>query len=108
MSKLALLFGVAAAAFCQDAQNVLVVVNQSSPLSKSIGEYYATRRHIPAGNICRVNVKPDEEIAREDFENEIAAPIASFLRAKHLEEQILYIVTTGRPSAEDSRSRSAA
>jgi len=92
--KLALLLGVACAAWSQDASNVLVVVNRESPLSERIGEYYALRRHIPAANICKLSVNPDEEIPRELFEHQIADPIAAFLRAKHLEERILYIVTT--------------
>jgi uncharacterized protein (TIGR03790 family) len=92
--KLALFFGAAAAAFCQSADNVLVVVNQSSPLSQSIAEYYVLRRHIPAGNVCRLSVKPDEEVLRDDFQAKVVEPIAGFLRAKHLEEKVLYIVTT--------------
>jgi uncharacterized protein (TIGR03790 family) len=92
--KLALIFGVAAAAFGQDAQNVLVILNQASPLSESIAEYYAAARHIPPANICRLNAKTDEEISREDYDKEIAGPVAAYLRDKHLEEKILYIVTT--------------
>lgn len=94
MCKLALFFGLAAALFCQNAENVLVVVNQSSPLSQSIAEYYVQRRHIPPANICRVTVKPDEEISHDDYQAQIAGPIAAFVRAKHLEDKILYIVTT--------------
>ncbi len=94
MLKLALIFGVAAAAFGQDAQNVLVILNQASPLSESIAEYYAAARHIPPANICRLNAKLEEEISREDYDKEIAGPVAACLRHKHLEEKILYIVTT--------------
>jgi uncharacterized protein (TIGR03790 family) len=92
--KIALFFGVAAGVFCQSADNVLVVVNQTSPLSQRIGEYYVVRRHIPPVNICRLNVKPDDEISRDDFQARIATPIAAFLRSKRLEEKILYIVVT--------------
>lgn len=94
MLKLALIFGAATVAFCQTADNVLVVANQSSPLSEKIAEYYVMRRHIPAGNICHVKIQPDEEISRDSYQSEIADPVASFLRAHHLEEKILYIVTT--------------
>jgi len=92
--KLALLLGVACAAWSQDASNVLVVVNRESPLSERIGEYYVLRRHIPAANVCKLSVSPDEEIPRDQFQRQIADPIAAFLRAKHLEERILYMVTT--------------
>lgn len=94
MTKLALLLGLATAGWSQDPGSVLIVVNQTSPLSEKIGEYYAARRHVPASHVCRLSVKPDEEISREDFERQIAGPIAAFLRSKGLDERILYIVTT--------------
>jgi uncharacterized protein (TIGR03790 family) len=92
--KSALWLWAAASLLGQTADNVLLVVNQSSPLSRQIGEYYALRRHIPMVNVCRLNAKTDEEISRDDFDQQVSAPIASFLRSRHLEDRILYIVTT--------------
>jgi uncharacterized protein (TIGR03790 family) len=83
-----------AVAFCQDTGNVLVVVNQASPISENIAQYYVGRRHIPSSNVCRIRVRTDEEIPGHEFQSAIAGPIAAFLRAQHLEEKILYIVTT--------------
>ena len=93
-ARFALVFASAAVLFSQTAENVLVVVNQGSPLSRKIGEYYAFRRHIPPANVCHIDVKEEEEISRDEYDRQIAAPIAGFLRAGHLEEKILYIVTT--------------
>jgi len=92
--KLALIFGITAAAFCQSADNVLVVVNQSSPLSEEIASYYVARRHIPAGNVCRLNAPGGEEISRDEYRARIADPVASFLRSHGIQDKILYIVTT--------------
>ena len=78
----------------QTAENVLVVVNRNSPLSRQIGEYYIPRRHIPAANVCWLNAKLTEEISRDEYDKQIAQPIGEFLRAGHLTEKILYIVTT--------------
>ncbi len=78
----------------QPPDSVLLVVNQSSALSRKIGEYYAERRRLPAVNICRLQASSDEEVSRDDFNNQIARPIQSYLRAHNLAEQILYIVTT--------------
>ena len=89
---IALLF--ASSLFSQTSENVLVVVNSASQLSRRIGDYYALRRHIPPGNVCRIDTKEQEEIAREVYDRQIAAPIAAFLRAGRLQEKILYIVTT--------------
>jgi uncharacterized protein (TIGR03790 family) len=91
---IALLLGFATALFGQKADNVLVVVNQASPISRSIAEYYVLKRHIPLANVCRLTAKTSEEITRADFLKQIATPIASFLRTRRLQETILYIVTT--------------
>ena len=94
MSKVALLVWATLHLSAQTADNVLLVVNQSSPLSRQIGDYYASRRHIPRTNICRLNATTDEEIGRDVYDKQIAAPIADFLRSHGLQERILYIVTT--------------
>lgn len=76
------------------AQNVLVVANQTSAASLRIAEYYARRRGIPASNVCRLRTTASEEIARDVYDREIAAPIGEFLKARKLAGQVLYIVTT--------------
>src|SRR5579863_9584009 len=78
----------------QTPQNVLVVVNDNSPISRSIGEYYALRRAIPAGNICHLRTITDEAITRPQYNLEVAAPIADYLKKNNLVESVLYIVTT--------------
>jgi uncharacterized protein (TIGR03790 family) len=78
----------------QPTDSVLIVVNQSSALSRKIGEYYAERRHVPATNICRLNASVDEEISRGEFDDQISHPVQDYLRTHNLTEKILYIVTT--------------
>ncbi len=73
---------------------VLVVVNDNSALSRSIAEYYALRREIPARNLCRVRTTVEEEIPRNLYDREIAGPISACLRERSLTEQVLYLVTT--------------
>ena len=92
--KLSLLCILAPLLQAQPPSSVLIVVNQPSALSRQIGEYYATRRHIPASNICRLNAAANEEISRSEFDNQVARPIGNYLRAHNLIEKILYIVTT--------------
>ena len=94
LPRLALLCWVPLLLIGETPDDVLLVVNQASPLSKQIGEYYASRRHIPPVNICRIDTLPDEEIARGVFDNQVAQPIGGFLRSRGLTEKILYIVTT--------------
>jgi len=86
---------LASAWFAQsDGHSVLVVVNDASPLSRSIGDYYARRRSIPETNICHIRTTEDEEISRDVYNRQIATPIAAFLRRGGLVDRVLYIVTT--------------
>ena len=41
-------------ALAQGPANVLVVVNDSSSLSRSIAEYYVRKRAIPLKNLCHI------------------------------------------------------
>ena len=76
------------------ADRVLLVVNDNSPLSREIGEYYARRRSVPAQNICRIKANTSEEISRDDYDRQIARPLGAFLRKYDLQESIYYIVAT--------------
>jgi len=78
----------------QAPDSVLIIVNQSSVLSRKIGEYYAEHRRVPAVNICRLQATTSEEISRDEFNAQIARPIQSYLSVHNLTEQILYIITT--------------
>ena len=94
MLRLAVVLALAGSALSQTPENVLVVVNQSSAISRTIGDYYVLRRKVPLINICRIRVAPDEQIVRADYDRLIAGPIGACLHTRHLEDQILYIVTT--------------
>jgi uncharacterized protein (TIGR03790 family) len=75
-------------------REVLVVGNARSPVSKSIVEYYARRRAIPADQVLYLRTPPVEEIDRRTYDKEIAAPLAAFLRKRGWVDRILAIVTT--------------
>jgi uncharacterized protein (TIGR03790 family) len=94
LARFAAFLGLAVAAAAQGPENVLVVVNSSSPLSKTVGEYYALQRHIPARNICRIAAPVTETVGRDVYNNSIAAPVAACLRQRELVQSVLYVVTT--------------
>ena len=75
-------------------ENVVVVANQSSALSKSITEYYARKRNIPSSHICYLNTTTKERISRQVYLSDIEAPIGAFLKSHNLIESTYYIVTT--------------
>jgi uncharacterized protein (TIGR03790 family) len=79
----------------QSIANVLLVVNDASQLSRDIGRYYSARRGVPPGNVCHIRTVADEEIARAQYNQEVAQAIAACLTRNRLTEQILYIVMTG-------------
>lgn len=58
-----------------DADSVLVVYNENDPASKSLAQYYASRREIPAAHVVGLNCPMTEEISRSDYETTIAAPL---------------------------------
>jgi uncharacterized protein (TIGR03790 family) len=80
--------------WAQGPKNVLVVVNDSSALSREIGEYYARRRGVSPANICRIRTEAVEVISRANYDRDIAGGIATCLQQQKLVESVLYIATT--------------
>lgn len=83
--------GVAAG---QTGANVLVAINETSPASVEIGEYYASLRQVPAVNLVRLNTATSDSVTRAQFEETIARPIQNWLVSNQLQDQVLYIVLT--------------
>jgi uncharacterized protein (TIGR03790 family) len=81
-------------AFGQTAESALVVVNESSNVSRRIGEYYVHKRQVPLLNLCRIRTTEVEEISRQVYQDEIERPIARYLKSHRLQDRILYIATT--------------
>jgi uncharacterized protein (TIGR03790 family) len=88
------LFAATVAAWGQGPSNVLVVVNDNSPLSRSIGEYYTLKRAIPSVNVCHLRTSSAEEISRGEYDQTVSLPIRQYLVNNRLVESIFYIVTT--------------
>src|SRR5215467_351063 len=84
--------GTCSETFAQSAANVLLVVNDSSPASVEIGNYYAQKRGIPAGNIIRLQLPPSESLERPDYERQLENPIGTWLTRNFAQDRILYIV----------------
>jgi uncharacterized protein (TIGR03790 family) len=89
-----LLLFVAATAWGQTAENVLVVVNKRSTVSQRIGQYYVHKREIPLANVCNIDTEEKETIERPVYTKEIEGLIGGCLEKDGLHESILYIVLT--------------
>jgi uncharacterized protein (TIGR03790 family) len=81
---------IVSSAYAQN--NVLLVVNENSADSTTIGRYYANKRGI--ANVCQIHTPDTEKVSRDVFDRDILRPIADCLRKNSLQDQILYIVTT--------------
>ena len=81
------------------ASDVLILVNQNSPDSITLGQYYAARRGVPVDQIVSLNTTTDESVSSDDYNSQIKEPIKSFLDSHSLKSKVKYIVPTyGVPS----------
>ena len=73
--------------------NVVIVVNQNSMNSVQLGNYYAERRHVPPQNLLRIDW-PGGKVnwSISDFTTYLYNPVVSMLAARHLTNQIDFIV----------------
>ncbi len=93
----------------QTGENVLVVVNRGSEESRQIGEYYQSRRGVPAGNVCRIDASTKEEIGWTEYQQQIEKPVGECLKKNRLAEKVWYLVTTlGVPLKIDGGGRDLA
>src|SRR5262249_10237398 len=94
---LALLLLVAAspiAASAQTADNILLVVNDSSPASIEIAGAYTARRQVAKAHVARISTPVKDAIDRAVYLQDIEAPIAKVLTTTRFQDRILYIVLT--------------
>lgn len=75
-------------------EGVLLVVNDNSEVSQKIGEKYAALRKLPPENICHIRCIVNEIVDRAAFEEDIQAPIRTYLFEQKLSRKISFIVTT--------------
>jgi len=80
--------------FGQSAANVAVVINEASPASRQIGEYYVQKRAVPEANVIRLRASTDENITRAAYASTIEQPIAAALSRQGLQDRVLYLVLT--------------
>lgn len=82
---------------------VVVIVNEASPVSVAIGEYYRARRGIPPENLARVSVPlkdpalasdESESISRGDYIRLVRDPLRTFLNGHPDRTRITTLVTT--------------
>jgi uncharacterized protein (TIGR03790 family) len=88
------LAGAVSSAHAQTAENVAVVINDASPESREIGEYYVQARGIPAENAIHIKTATTDVIDAAVFDGTIQQPIGTALFKGALQDRVLYIVLT--------------
>jgi uncharacterized protein (TIGR03790 family) len=81
-------------AAAQSAENVAVVINDRSADSRTIGEYYASKRGVPADNLFHIQAPVGDEIDRAAFTYSIDRPLRALLSSRRLHDRVLYLVLT--------------
>lgn len=93
-----------------DPTRVLILVNDATPpetgtgsagASVFVGQYYAAQRHIPTSNIVHINMPlpspaayDAENVPYTAYDQQIRQPLAQFLQANNLVNNIDFIVPT--------------
>jgi uncharacterized protein (TIGR03790 family) len=80
--------------YAQSAENVAIVINDSSPESQQIGEHYARTRALPASNVLKIQTLTYDAIERSVYVRAIEQPLADAIRRGKLQDRILYLVLT--------------
>ena len=89
-----LLMGSAIPVAAQSAENVAVVINDRSADSRTIGEYYASKRGVPVTNLFHIQAPVEETIDRATFIETIERPLRTLLSVRRLHDRVLYLVLT--------------
>lgn len=93
-AALAVLAGVTTPARAQTSENVAVVVNDLSPDSQRIGEYYAKVRSLPPSNVLHIRTSTEETIDRAVYSQSIEQPLINAIAKGTLQDKVLYLVLT--------------
>lgn len=81
-----------ATAGAQSGDHVAVVVNELSPRSIQVGEYYVQRRGVPPSHVVRVRTALKDVVSRDEYTNEIEIPLMIALRGAGLQDRVHYLV----------------
>jgi uncharacterized protein (TIGR03790 family) len=91
-------------------ENLLLVVNKNVPEGRTLAEFYASKRGVPAGRIVELDLPAGaEEIAADQYDSAVVPVVRAFLRDKALGAQVTCLVTFyGVPLKVAGRAKGAA
>ena len=65
--------------FALQPNEVLLIANSNNPASKQLAEYYQQKRKIPAKNILTVSMTTAEDCSRDEYQQQLVAPLQDYL-----------------------------
>lgn len=92
---------IATLAAPSDASRVLVVINQNSPDSTTVGSYYVKKRAIPRENVVFVKTVATNNISMADYSSGLESPVKANL-AKNRNKIDFIVLTKGVPIRLDN------
>ena len=86
-------------------EEVVVIYNSRLPESKSLAEYYAARRQVPAGQVFGFPLSTNEDMSRKEFRDGLEKPLERALEKGKLWRTGPYAVpaTTNQPARTETR-----
>lgn len=78
----------------KEAENVLVLVNTNSSMSRHIADYYIKARNIPESHKLELTCDESETISEDNYNTLILGPLKDFLLENNLKDSITFIVLT--------------
>ena len=91
----ALVIGLApCTASAQSAENVAVIINDDSEVSRRIGAHYADTHRLPPSNVLHIRTTTAETIQRAEYNRTIERPLSQAIRRAGLQDRLLYLVLT--------------
>jgi len=83
----------AVSAYALEPDELALIVNKRVPAGRTLAEYYAQVRHIPADRFIELNLPAGDDISFDDYERNVVPPVQEFLRAHNLEKKVTCLVT---------------
>ena len=87
-------------------QNVVVVVNDASPESLDVANYYRIKRRIPDRNFCHLRLPSGWQMSGSEYEKTVLGPLRDHMKEAGLEPHVRFVVfTMGTPYRVNVESR---
>ena len=77
-----------------DYSDTLLVINDASATSTTIGNYFINARNFPLSNVVHINASTTENISRTNYNSTIKGPIENFLNTNNLATSTNYVILT--------------